>query len=172
MTYNYSVTDTITFNRTHAVHIAAKVAADLKRMQRFYGAPSDEWIESFEAESGELLKGGYLGTVTYGFRSNGYWIEPTLVYTARDLMGVTADDDDPGRIRPGAPISGASFYSYLTYNSAWDQLTWMQQVEFAKRLPFQRTAGLEPGIGGYWSGDLTYSAGGRALDRASLRSNR
>ena len=102
MTYNYSVTDTITFNRTHAVHIAAKVAADLKRMQRFYGAPSDEWIESFEAESGELLKGGYLGTVTYGFRSNGYWIEPTLVYTARDLMGVTADDDDPGRIRPGA----------------------------------------------------------------------
>ena len=69
-------------------------------------------------------------------------------------------------------ISGASFYSYLTYNSAWNQLTWMQQVEFAKRLPFQRTAGLEPGIGGYWSGDLTYSAGGRALDRASLRSNR
>ena len=172
MTYNYSVTETITFTRTHAVHIAAKVAADLKRMQRFYSAPSDEWIHSFETEAVELLNGGYLGTVTYGFRRNGDWIEPTLIYTSRDLMSIAANDDDPGRIRPGSLISGASFHSYLTYNSAWDQLTWMQQAEFARRLPFQRTTGPKPGINGYWSGDRTYSAGGRALDRASLRSNR
>ncbi len=172
MTYSYSVTDTKTFTRTHAVHITAKVAADLKRMQRFYGAPSDEWIQSFNTEAVELLKEGYLGTVVYGFWWSGCWIEPTLCYTARDLMGVTANDDDPGRIRPGALIGAASFHSYLTYNSAWNQLTWMQRVEFAKRLPFQRTAGTEPGVNGYWSGDLTYSSGGRALDRTSLRSHR
>ena len=37
MSYSYSVTDTATFTRTHAKHIAAKVATDLKRMHRFYG---------------------------------------------------------------------------------------------------------------------------------------
>ena len=172
MTYSYSVTDTMTFTRTHAVHIAAKVAADLKRMQRFYGVPSDERIQRFETEVVELLRAGYLGTVTYGFRRNGCWIEPTLFYTARDLMGVTANDDDPGRIRPGAEISDASFYSYLTYSAVWNNLTSTEQEDFNKRLPFQRTGAPEPGVSGYVSVDRTYSSGGRALDRASLRSNR
>ena len=172
MSYSYTVTDTITFTRTHARHMAAKVATDLKRMQRFYGEPPDNWIDAFATEAIEFLKEGLLDTVTYGFRRNGYWIEPTLIYTARDLMGIAANDDDPGRVRPGAQISGASFYSYLTYNSTWSRLTWEQREEFAKRLPFRRTVGAEPGINGYWSQDLTYSSGGRALDRASLRSYR
>ena len=172
MSYSYTITDTTTFTRTHARHIAAKVAADLKRMQRFYGAPSDERIQSFETEAVELLRGGYLGTVTYGFRRNGYWIEPTLFYTARELMGITASDDDPGRIRPGAKISGASFYSYLTYSGAWNALTSMEQEDFERRLPFQRTGAPEPGVSGYVSVDRTYSSGGRALDRASLRNYR
>ena len=172
MTYSYSVTDTIAFTRTHAVHIAAKVAADLKRMQRFYGAPSDERIQNFETEAVELLRGGYLGTVTYGFRRNGYWTEPTLFYTARDLMGITAKDDDPGRIRPGAEIGDASFCSYLTYSGAWNTLTSTEQEEFKRHLPFQRTGATEPGVSGYVRVDRTYSSGGRALERASLRSNR
>lgn len=172
MSYSYTITDTVTFTRTHARHIAAKVATDLKRMQRFYGEPSDNWIEAFELEVIEFLKEGLLDTVAYGFRRNGYWIEPTLFYTARDLMGVTANDDDPGRVRPGAQLAGAFFHSYLTYNSTWNQLTWQQREEFVGRLPFRRTTGAEPGINGYLSLDLTYSAGGRALDRASLRSYR
>ena len=172
MSYSYTVTDTISFTRTHARHIAAKVATDLKRMQRFYDEPPDNWIDAFELEVVEFLKEGLLDTVAYGFRRNGSWIEPTLFYTARDLMGVTANDDDPGRVRPGAQTSGASFHSYLTYNSAWNQLTWQQQEEFARGPPFQRTAGSEPGISAYWSTDRTYSSGGRALDRASLRSYR
>ena len=171
MTHSYSVTNTMTFTRTHAVHIAAKVATDLKRMQRFYGKPSDVWIRKYEVEAIAILKNGYLDTVTYGFQKNGIWIEPTLSYTARDLSG-DAVDNDPGRIRPGAPISGASFHTYLTYNSAWDKLTRKQQVEFAKRLPFPRTTAPEPDADGDWSKDLIYSAGGRALDRASLRSRR
>ncbi len=173
MTHSYTVADTISFTRTHARHIAAKVATDLKRMQRFYDEPPDAWIDAFEAEAIEFLKEGLLDTVVYGFRRNSNWIEPTLFYTARDLMSLTANDDDPGRIRPGAQVSGGSFDSYLTYDSsAWNKLTWTQQEEFAKRLPFQRIVGAEPGINGYWSQDLTYSAGGRALDRASLRSYR
>ena len=172
MSNSYTITDTITFTRTHAKHIAAKVATDLKRMQRFYDEPPDNWIDAFEVEVVEFLKEGFLDTVAYGFRFNGHWIEPTLFYTARDLMGVTANDDDPGRVRPGAPTGGASFCSYLTYSSTWNRLTQQEREEFARRLPFQRTVGTEPGINGYWSRDLTYSSGGRALDRASLRSYR
>lgn len=169
MTYSYSVTDTTTFTYVHARHIAAKVATDLKRMQRFYGKPSDQSIQEFETEVIEFLRGGYLDTVKYGFKRNGHWIEPTLSYKARDLSGDTTDND-PGRIRPRANIEGASFYSYLIKNSAWQKLTREQQIEFNNRLPFPRTAAPEPGISGYWSKDKTYSAGGRAVDRSSLRS--
>ena len=54
----------------------------------------------------------------------------------------------------------------------FSDLTREQREDFARRLPFQRTVGAEPSVSGYWSRDLTYSAGGRALDRASLRSYR
>ena len=117
MSYSVTYTDTETFTRTHARHMAAKVATDLKRLQRFYGHPSDGRIADFEAEVIEFLKEGYLGTVRYGFRRNGNWIEPTLSYSAHDLEGASANDDDPGRVLPGADTRGASFYSYLTYQS-------------------------------------------------------
>nr|WP_246886778.1 hypothetical protein [Pseudomonas chlororaphis] len=55
--------------------MAAKVATDLKRMQRFYGYPSDTWIEEYEAELVVLLKAGYLGEVTYGFKRGDDWID-------------------------------------------------------------------------------------------------
>ena len=172
MSYSYTFTNTESYTLTHARHMAAKVATDLKRMQRFYGEPPDQRIDDFEVEVIEFLKEGLLDTVAYGFKRNGFWVEPTLFYTARDLMGVAANDDDPGRVRPGADITGASFYSFLTYNSRWNSLTWQERREFAERLPFQRSSGTEPGANGYWSRDLTYSAGGRALDRSSLRSYR
>ena len=39
MSYSYTLTETTTFTVTHARHMAAKVATDLKRMQRLYGEP-------------------------------------------------------------------------------------------------------------------------------------
>ena len=117
MSSSFTLSETTTFTLTHARHMAAKVATDLKRLQRLYGSPTDVAIVDYEAEVIELLKAGYLGTLTVGFRRDD-WIEPTLKYTARDLAGAAADDDDPGRIRPGANIDGASFYNYLTYSSA------------------------------------------------------
>ena len=169
MTYTYSFSDTETFTVTHAKNMAAKVATDLKRLQRLYGDPSDLNIANYEVEAIELLKGGYLGTVTYGYRRDGNWIEPTLTYTARDLVGTSANDDDPGRIRPGADIKGALFYSYLTYSSTWDNLSKAEKDAVVRRLPFQRTGAPEPAINGYLSYDRTYSSGGRALDRASVK---
>ena len=170
MSSSFTITAASTFTVTHARHMAAKVATDLKRMQRFYGMPSDTAIAEYEAEVTELIKAGYLGTVTYGHMRGDNWIEPTLRYTARDLNGSTANDDDPGKVRPGSDVSGASFYSYLTYTDAWNRLSASQQDAFKKRMPFYRGGAPEPGIDGYLSNDRTYSAGGRALERTSVRS--
>ncbi len=104
----YTVAETKTFTVTHARHMAAKVATDLKRMQRLYGKPGDIAIANYETEITEFLREGYLRTATYGFRRDDKWIEPTLRYTARDLAGSAANDDDPGRVRPGANIDGAT----------------------------------------------------------------
>jgi hypothetical protein len=169
MSSSYAITDSRSFTLTDAKYMAAKVATDLKRMQRLYGSPSDASIASYESEVIQLLNDGYLGTVTYGFKRDGEWIEPTLRYTAQDLAGAAANDDDPGRVRPGADIDGATFYNYLTYSSSWSNLTDQQQEAYKKKLPFQRVGAPEPGINGYLSDDRLYSAGGRALNRASVR---
>ena len=170
MSYSITLTESLTFTITHARHLGTKVATDLKRMQRFYGRPADADIDAYEAEVIALLKAGYLRTVWYGFNRAGCWIEPTLKYTDRDLYGGAAADDDPGKIRPGADISGASFSSFLTYSVAWDDLTWNEQDTFKRSLPFYRSGATEPAVNGYLSHDRTYSSGGRALDRASVRS--
>jgi hypothetical protein len=169
MSTSYTFSDTISFTLTHAKYLASKVATDLKRMQRFYGSPSDVSIGEYEAELTELLKAGYLGTVTYGFRKGENWVEPALRYTARDLAGLAANDDDPGKVRPGIDVTGASFYSYLTYSTDWSRLTTAQQDAFKRTLPFQRTGANELGLNGYMVSDLTYSTGGRALNRFTLR---
>jgi len=171
MSYSYSVSESTTFTVTHARHISAKVATDLKRMQRFYGRPSDRSISEYEEEVVALLKAGYLDTVFYGYRRNGNWIEPTMKYSSRELAYGSTGDDDPGRIRPGANVEGADFHSYLTYTAAWGKLSPVEQDAFEQALPFQRTGATEPGVSGYFNSDRTYSAGGRALDRFSVRSH-
>ena len=168
MSYSLTSTETKTFTLTHAKHIAAKVATDLKRIQRFYGVPSDVRIESFENEIIQLLKNGYLDTVTYGFKKNNCWIEPTLIFTASDLeAGV---NDDPGRVRPNKDITDADFCSYLTYSSAWSSLSVGEQLNFESELPFQRGGAEKPGVNGYLDNDRTYSSGGKTLSRSSVRS--
>ena len=160
-----------TFTIVHARHIAAKVATDLKRLQRFYDKPSDKTITEYEIEIIEMLKADYLGTVTYGFRRNSNWVEPTLRYTSRYLVGMSSNDDDPGRIRPGANIDGTSFYSYMTYSVVWDQLSETEKKSFVEdKLPFSRCGAPEPAVDGYIYADRTYSSGGRSLNRSSVRS--
>jgi Bacterial HORMA domain family 1 len=170
MTQSFTYTDTATFTVTHAQHIAAKVATDLKRLQRFYGVPSDEKIEEFERELIVLLKGKYVEKVTYGFKRGEDWIEPTLRYTAQELSGTVGTDDDPGKIKPRANTSGASFYSFLSYTSVYFALTQAERAALGKTLPFIRGEAAEPSVSGYFSNDHIYSAGGRALNRSTVRS--
>jgi len=167
---SFSVTNAVTFTATHARHLAAKVSTDLKRMQRLYGQPADTSIAEWEEELVELLKSGYLGTLTLGYKRDGNWIEPTLRYTAHDLDVMQSVDEDPGKIRPGADVSGASFYNYATYSAKWNALSLSEKDAFKKRMPFYRGSAEEPGISGYLQNDRTYSSGGRALNRSSVRS--
>jgi hypothetical protein len=166
---SYTFSDTQSFTLTHAKYLASKVAADLKRMQRFYGYPNDFDIASYESELTEYLRCGYLSEVAYGFKRNDKWIEPTLKYTARELAGLNGVDDDPGRIQPNADISGASFHSFLISNDKYHNLDNEKKARFKQALPFQRGSGNEPGISGYLSSDKSYSAGGRSLNRSSVK---
>ena len=170
MSYSFTVSETSSFTITHARNMAAKVATDLMRMQRLYGKPTGGEIGQYEAEIASFLKGGYLKTVIYGYKREGKWIEPTLRYTAQELAGSTANDDDPGRVRPGANIVGANFATYMTYSSSWYKLTEAEREAFRKTLPFTRNGAPEPAVNGYFSDDRVYSSGGRALNRASVRS--
>ncbi len=168
MSSSFTITETSSFTVSHAKHIAAKVATDLKRIQRFYDRPSDLDIDRFEREIVELLRRGFLSKVTYGFQDNGNWVEPTLVYTARDMA--LSQNDDPGRVRPGRDVSDLPFCSFLEYSSDWFQLSDAEQSEFKKGLPLERRTGSSPGISGYLENDLGYTSGGKSLSRASVRS--
>lgn len=171
MSSTYTASTTSTFTVTHAKYISSKVAADLKRMQRFYGSPSDTRILEYETELSDLLKADYLKEVTYGFKRDGKWIEPTLRYTAADLASTFYDDDDPGKVRPGKNIIGASFYTYLCYTPKWVSLTSDEKNAFESGLPFKRGEASAPGVSGYFSNDLNYTAGGRGLSRSQVKSN-
>lgn len=169
MSSSYTNTGTQTFTATHAKYLASKVVADLKRIQRLYGSPSDATISCYESELIEYLKKGYLTEVTYGYQKDGKWIEPSLIYTSRDLDGMASGDDDPGKIKPNADISGASFTSYLVYNAAFYDLSETEQENFRRTLPFRRAGAPAPGINGYLSSDRSYSSGGKTLDRSTVK---
>lgn len=157
------------FTIVHARKLAAKVATDLKRIQRYYGKPSQSDIDAYQGEITELLKGGYLKSVTYGFKRNDKWIKPTVEYTADELAGMYADDDDPGRIPTGGQVDGAPFTSFLIYSKSWWALTSKQREDFEKTLPVKRSTGTAPGYDGYLQRDKTYSAGGKSLGRSTLQ---
>lgn len=165
---SYSGSFESTFTITHAKKLAAKVATDLKRIQRYHGAPSDAKIRDFEEEAVQLLKAGYLEEVTYGFKRNGKWIKPTFVYKAVDLFGSDAADDTPGKVHPYADTSGSHFGSFLTYTSKWSGLTADEKAEFESTIPIKRTTSSKPLYDGYLRQDKTYSAGGKKIDRFTL----
>lgn len=169
MSSSYTESGTESFTLAHARRLASKVATDLMRFQRFYLSPSDEWIDSYEAEITALLKEDVVESVVYGFKRNGAWTEAAVRYTARP-GGLLSADDDPGKIRPGLDVVGAAFTSFLSYNSRWFGLTEVERASIKASLPFQRSSGSAPPLeAGIWADDLNYLAGGRALGRSTVR---
>lgn len=163
-----SNTVSTTFTLTHAKYLASKIATDLKRIQRFYNAPSDKQISDYEQEITELLKEGYLDNITYGFKRGDTWIKPSIKYTASDLTNGTLDDD-PGKIPVGADVSNATFGSFLCRNSKWSQLSQIERDKFTQGMPFQRGDGSLPKAEGEFSNDLTYGSGGKTINRSTLK---
>ncbi|AMX98798.1 hypothetical protein AB0V79_24280 [Mesorhizobium ciceri] len=166
---SYTSTETSSFTITHARYIASKVATDLKRFQRFYGSPSDDWIDRYEGELAGLLKHDAVENVVYGFQRNSLWTPASVRYRAIPGGSLIADDD-PGKIRPGIDITGARFTSFLSYSTTWFDLTPAERESIESSLPIQRTHSSAPALEtGAWSDDLSYSAGGRGLGRSSVR---
>ena len=79
---SYTTTETNSFTMTHARYIASKVATDLKRFQRFYSSPSDDWIDRYEGELAGLLKHDLVDNVVYGFQRNSLWTPASVRYRA------------------------------------------------------------------------------------------
>ncbi|MFI8631224.1 hypothetical protein ACIGEP_01335 [Microbacterium sp. NPDC077663] len=163
-----SFTNTSTFTIANARHISAKVKTDLKLMQRAYGHPDDGDIENYGEEVAQMLAKGYLGTVTYGYKRGSDWIV-ALRYTANSNGTLTADDR-AGQIPRGVDISGATFYSYLTYSSKKAALSAADWDAFAATLPFRRSGAAEPGTaGGSWATGNTYSSNGVGVSRTEFK---
>jgi hypothetical protein len=167
MTYTYSTTESFTL--TSAKHVASKVAADLRYMQALYGSPSNEWIQKYHDELVELLVGGYVDTVTYGFKRDEKWVA-AIRYVA-DLNGNLTADERAGKLTYNVDAAGLSATSYLTYSKKWLlDLTEAQRNAIKSKLPFQRVTANEPGTdGGYWADDRTYSHDGGGVRRSMLR---
>jgi len=163
-------TRTRTQTETHARHIASKVAADLKRIQRIYqvGCPTDYEIAEYQEEIAQWLDKGYLDTVTYGFRRNEKWVV-ALKYKA---IGGNLHGDDPGGIKyeKYVDISDTNFSSFLSCSASWVSLSLEEKHEFEALLPFKRDEGYEPGIeGGYWIESRKYLSGTLGVQRSLIK---
>jgi hypothetical protein len=168
MSSSYTDTTVDTFTILHARYLASKVATDLQKFHRFYnGEPTLEWIDKYEKELAVLLKYKAVSSVVYGFKRNGKWTEASVQYTVLS-DGTLSANDDPGKIRPGLDVAGATFTSFLHWKTA--HLSASEKEALDKEVPFQRgTAEVPPLEAGYWANDLSYSAGGRGLGRATVK---
>lgn len=157
-------TTTSTFTIANARQVASKIKTDLKLLQQQYGSPTDAKIDDFGEEAAQLLNKGYLGTVTFGFRRSGDWVF-ALSYTARN-DGTLSSDDRAGKVPRGLDLSGATFYSYLTYSVSWAGLSAAEREAVQQTLPIDRPGAPEPGAtGGYWTDGQTYASAGSGATR-------
>lgn len=162
-------TATESFTLTHAKYLASKVTADMRRCQQIYGRPTDQERNDYGTEITLLLRDGYLGTFEFGYRKDGARVI-SWYYTVSNGGLEGGNDDRPGRIVSTAEITGASFFSFLSYSSAWDKLPADQRAAIARNLPVQRSTGAAPTDGlGYWEADLRYASNGVAVARKTFR---
>ena len=103
MTNTYTTSST--FTKTNVKYVASKVVADLRGLRAYYGEPDEDKIWDFYEELVELLAGGYVTSVEYGFKRNGQRVV-SLYYEAQ--MDGSLTDGKSGGVYARAKISGAS----------------------------------------------------------------
>ena len=167
---SYTFTNTSTFTRTSAQYIASKVAADLRRMNAFYGHsehPSEQEVEDYYNELVEFLIHGFLESVEYGFKRNKERIV-SLKYSVQ--INGTLTDSHAGGVYARADINGASWFSFLCLNSKISLLSPEALKDFHGKLPFVRSEGQAPKDGqGYWAIDRSYFTDGVGTQRQTFR---
>jgi hypothetical protein len=157
-------TQTQTWTIAQARQVTSKIATDLDQMRAHYGMPSVTDVNDYAEEAALLLAKRYLKTVEYGFKREGVVVF-SLKYEARS-DGTLVNDDRPGRVPANVDITGAAFYSWLTYSQSWWDLDTSSRAGFKGAFPFQRTSGTEPETGnGYWEENRTYSKNGEGVSR-------
>jgi hypothetical protein len=138
----------------------------------FYGAPTEVDIDSYAEEAALLLRDGYLERVDYGFRrqdptAGAQWVL-LLRYVVKN--GELADDR-AGRVPADVNVSGASFWSFLTYATPFYALTEVERERVKAALPIQRVTGNEAKfVGGTWNADRGYSSADRGVERSVFKS--
>jgi hypothetical protein len=163
-----TLSKTVTFNRSHARYVATKVAADLHRMQRLYGWPTDKKIEDLIEEITEMLALDYLKTIEVGFERAGKRVVSLRYESRRD--GTLSSDDNAGGLPSGVDVSGCERINYMTYTDKFNNLSEEDKLSVKKTLPYVRTAAPEPQDGsGYWTQDRSYSAAGGGTVRRVFR---
>lgn len=164
MSHSYTTTNTKTYSLSNAKYVASKVQTDLRQFQRWYGQPSDPWIDSYHEELVILSAGGYVDRVKYGFKSRGIWVL-TLEYAFR-YDGTLVGDDRAGGVRHAFDPNGATFGSYLYWSRAWDESSPSEREAVRRTLPFQRSYCEEAGYGaGRYANDRTYAVDGSGASR-------
>ncbi|MCK4553638.1 hypothetical protein KAU19_01585 [Candidatus Parcubacteria bacterium] len=162
MTYSYTTSSTFTVTSTR--YLASKVATDLRQMQLFYGRPLDYEITNYIEELVVLMLGGWLKSITYGFKRGGFWV---IALEYKMFLGsIRATNDNAGRVKPGINTSGASWYNILSKSATFYNLTPFQRAQIEQSLPVKRTIGGAPQIRtNNLIGDKYYSRDSGALQR-------
>ena len=167
---SYTFTTSHTFTRTRAEYVASKVAADLRRMNAFYGHsghPTETEVALYYSELVEYLVYGYLDSVEYGFKKNDQRIV-SLKYKVETSGSLS--DSHAGGVYARADISGTTWFSFLFHNSKFSSLSPEESMAFYGKVPISRGTGEPPKDGlGYWVTDRSYSADGAGTQRQSFR---
>lgn len=138
-----SYTRSASFTITDARYVGGKIGADLRILHNYFGKPPLSSIDDYVEEVALLLRDGYLDTVDYGFRdvgSNAWKLR--LRYKA--TLGGQLTDGRPGNLPDSTDLADCSFYSYLTYSSAFLNLTSSEKADAKKALPINRTTADAP----------------------------
>jgi len=166
MSYSYTISETFTLS--HARRLAAKVVADMRQCQQFYGSPSDSQIENYQQELTVLLSGGYVQSYEFGFKTTDDRRVVSWKYTvgpAGDLEGGRS-----GGLYATADIAGARSFNFLSYSDAWIALSADDKAKIKNEHPVRRSDGEPPQDGnGHWDTSRHYTSGGVAVTRKEFR---
>ncbi|HEY1689746.1 MAG TPA: hypothetical protein VGF95_12890 [Solirubrobacteraceae bacterium] len=90
-----------------------------------------------------MLAGGYVATYEAGFRKDG----KRVVSQRYIVSSGAAADERAGGIYARADVTGASWFTFMTYSSKWEALTAAAQQAVKDKVPIKRTREAPPPTG-------------------------